>query len=79
MEATSGGTRGDGLKLCQGRFKLDIRNNVSSEKGGDAVAQLLREVAEPPSLEVLKNCRDVALRDTVSGHGEVLWGWAWES
>jgi len=30
---------------------------------------LPREVVDTPSLEVLKNHRDVALRDTVSGHG----------
>jgi len=29
---------------------------------------------EPPSLEVLKNHGDVALRDMVRGHGQ---GWTW--
>ena len=33
------------------------------------MAQLHREVVESPSLEVLKNCGEVALRDVVSGHG----------
>jgi len=33
------------------------------------VAQLLREVMESLSLEMFKNCVDVALRDAVSGHG----------
>jgi len=33
------------------------------------VAQLPREVRESPSLEVLKNHGDVALRDVGSGHG----------
>ena len=33
------------------------------------MAQLPREVVGSPSLEVLKNQRDVALRDVGSGHG----------
>jgi len=33
------------------------------------VAQLPREVVEALSVEVLREGRDVALRDTVSGHG----------
>ena len=37
------------------------------------MAQLPRKVLQSPSLEVLKNCVDVALRDVVSGHGG---GWA---
>ena len=33
------------------------------------MAQLSREVVQSPSLEVFRNCGDVALRDVVSGHG----------
>ena len=54
--------------MCQGKFRLDIRKNIS-RKSGAAVAQLPREEAESPSLEVFKNRVDVALRDVVSGHG----------
>jgi len=37
------------------------------------LAQLHREVVESPSLEVHKNCGDVALREVGSGHrGGVL-------
>ena len=33
-------------------------------------------VVGSPSLEVLQNSGDVALRDVVSGHGRVGWGWS---
>ena len=34
---------------------------------------------ESPSLEVFKSRGDVALRDVVSRHGGVGWGWIWGS
>ena len=36
-----------------------------------------REVMGPLTLEVFKNCGDVALRDVVMGTVGVGWGWTW--
>ncbi|KFP02487.1 hypothetical protein N300_06679, partial [Calypte anna] len=60
-QTTFNKTRGQGLKLCQGKFRIDIRKNFFTERLIRHWNGLPRAVVDSPCLEIFQKSLDVAL------------------
>jgi len=63
--ASSDRTRGDGFKLKEGRFRLDISKKFFTMRVARHWHRLPREVVDAPSLETFKARLDGALSDLI--------------